>query len=26
LLKDYHHHHDNAELMIMSDLENFQNE
>ena len=26
LLEDYHHHHDNTELMIMSDFKNFQNE
>ena len=26
LLEDYHHHHNNTELMIMSDLEDFQNE
>ena len=26
LLEDYHYHHDDTELMIMSDLENFQNE
>ena len=26
LLEDYHCHHNNAELMIMSDLEDFQNE
>ena len=25
LLEDYHYHHNNTELMIMSDLENFQN-
>ena len=26
LLEDYHHYHDNTELIIMSDLENLQNE
>jgi len=25
LLEDYHHHHNNTELMMISDLENFQN-
>ena len=25
LLEDYHYYHDNAELIIMSDFENFQN-
>ena len=26
LLEDYHHYHDNAEFMIMSNLKDFQNE
>ena len=26
LLEDYHHYHDNTELIIMSDLKDFQNE